>query len=125
MYSSERTSQRLYGFAGHVMDGELTQEQKSRVADIIRSDLTGRFGEAFKFDPITVTTRTDEFGEHYCYIRVVYAGDENLLDAAWLNGFYRRNSQALKECGVPGVTTETYIDGMEDGDWSELVQAIP
>ena len=107
------------------MDGELTAEQKSRVAEIIRTDLTGRFGEQLQFDPITVTTRMDEFGEHYCHIRVVYDGDEDLLDPAWLNGFYRRNSLALKECGVTDVTTETYIDRTEDSDWSELVQATP
>ncbi len=107
------------------MDGELTVEQKSRVAEIIRGDLTGRFGEQFRFDPITVTTKTDAFGEHYCHIRVVYDGDEGLLDPAWLNGFYRRNSLALKECGVTDVTTETYIDRTEDSDWSELVQATP
>ena len=69
------------------MDGELTVEQKSRVAEIIRGDLTGRFGEQFRFDPITVTTKTDEFGEHYCHIHVVYDGDEDLLDPHGSMGF--------------------------------------
>ncbi len=107
------------------MDRELTEEQRIKVADIIHSDLSGRFGEELKFGPITVTTKTDEFGEDYCHIRVVYAGDGNLLDPAWLNGFYRRNSRSLKQCGVTAVTTETYVDQTEDSDWSEIVQAVP
>ena len=36
-----------------MMDGELTEEQRIKVADLIRNDLTGRFGETLKFDPIT------------------------------------------------------------------------
>jgi hypothetical protein len=108
-----------------MMDGELTEEQRIKVADLIRNDLTGRFGEKLKFDPITVTTRTDDFGEHYCHIRVVYSGDANLLDPAWLNGFYRRNHLGLKDCGVTDVTTETYVDKTEDSDWSELVPIAP
>jgi len=107
------------------MDKELTEEQKIKVADIIRNDLSGRFGEKLQFGPITVTTKTDGFGEDYCHIRVVYSGDGSLLDPAWLNGFYRRNSLALKECGVTDVTTETYVDETEDSDWSELLQVAP
>ena len=106
-------------------DGKLTEYQKVKVADIIRSDLTGRFGEGFKFHPITVTTRTDEYGQPYCHIRVVYAGDEKLLDPAWLNGFYRRNRLVLRDCGVTDVTTETYVEQTEDSDWSELIRIAP
>ena len=108
-----------------MMDKELTEEQKLKVADIIRSDLSGRFGEKLKLGPITVSTKTDEFGEDYCHIRVVYVGDEKLLDPAWLNGFYRRNYLELNASGVGGVTTETYIDATEDSDWSELAHAVP
>lgn len=106
-------------------DGELTHEQKTQVAEIIRGDLVGRFGDKLKFDPITVTTRTNEYGEQYCHIRVAYSGDESQLDPSWLNGFYRRNSVALRGCGITGVTTETYVDRTEDSDWSELGRVAP
>ena len=67
----------------------LSDEQKAKIEEITRSDLMGRFGEVLSFPRVTVVTRTDQFDDPYVHIRVVYAGDADALDPAWLNGFNR------------------------------------
>lgn len=108
------------------MDHELlTDEQKARIEEITRSDLTGRFGEVLTFPRVTVVTKTDQFDDPYVHIRVVYAGDGDALDPGWLNGFNRRNRPAFQKFGVTGVITQSYVEESEDGEWSEMMSAEP
>ena len=108
-----------------MMEMELTADQKSQVADIMRRDLAEGFGDKWKFDPITVSVRIDHYGDPYCYIRVVCDGDGGFLDPRWINGFYRRNHAALKECGVPNIPVDTYVDATEEREYLEWLRANP
>ena len=103
----------------------LTNDQKTEIEEITRRDLTGRFGTAVTFPRIMVLTKTDEFDDPYVHIRVVYAGDGDTLDPAWLNGFNRRNRVAFQQCGVTGIVTQSYVEESEDSEWSELAKAAP
>lgn len=98
----------------------LSEEAERKVADLVRQDLNSKFGGIITFDTIRITPAEDEFGEPYHHIEVIYTGDGDLLDPAWLNGFRRRNQDRLAECGVE-ITSESYVDKTEDGEWSELV----
>ena len=55
--------------------GLLSDEQKAKIEEITRSDLTGRFGRVLTFPRVTVVTKTDQFDDPYVHIRIVYAGD--------------------------------------------------
>ena len=105
--------------------GLLTDEQKARIEEITRSDLTGRFGEVLTFPRVTVGTRIDQFDDPYVHIRVVYAGDGDALDPGWLNGFNRRNRPAFQQFGVTGVITQSYVEESEDRELSEMMNADP
>lgn len=108
------------------MDHELlTDKQKARIEEITRSDLVGRFGEALTFPRVTVAIRMDEFDDSYVHVRVVYAGDGDALDPAWLNGFNRRNRAAFRQCGVTGIVSQSYIEESEDGELSEFLSVQP
>ena len=50
---------------------------------------------------------------------VVYSGDGDLLDPAWLNGFKRRNGDDLAKLGLR-LTTESYVEATKDSEWSKL-----
>lgn len=106
------------------MDHELlTDEQKARIEEITRSDLTGRFGEVLTFPRVTVVTRIDQFDDPYVHIRIVYAGDGDALDPGWLNGFNRRNRAAFRQCGVTGIVSQSYVEESEDRELSEIMNA--
>ena len=108
------------------MDHELlTDEQKARIEEITRGDLTGKFGEVLTFPRVTVVTKTDQFDDPYVHIRVVYSGDGDALDPGWLNGFNRRNRAAFRQCGVTGIVSQSYVEESEDRDLSEMLSAEP
>ena len=103
---------------------KLSREAEREVAEIVRQDLAGRFGNALSFAAIRITPAEDEFGDPYHHIEVIYQGDGALLDPAWLNGFYRRNEEKLAEWGV-NLTTESYIDKAEYDGSSEPGPVVP
>lgn len=105
-----------------IMSAELlSDEQKAKIEEIARSDLTGRFGTALTFPHVTVVTKTDQFDDPYVHIRVVYAGDGAALDPAWLNGFNRRNRAAFQQCGVTGIVSQSYV---EESEYKELPDVL-
>jgi hypothetical protein len=103
--------------------GLLSDEQKAKIEEITRSDLTGRFGRVLTFPRVTVVTKTDQFDDPYVHIRIVYAGDGDALDPSWLNGFNRRNRAAFHQCGVTGIVSQSYVEESEDIELSEMMSA--
>lgn len=101
----------------------LSDEQKARIEEITRSDLTGRFGKVLTFPRVTVATKADQFDDPYVHIRVVYAGNGDALDPAWLNGFNRRNRAAFQECGVTGIVSQSYVEESEDKELPDMLSA--
>ena len=102
----------------------LSEDAERKVADIVRQDLSCRFGDQITIDAIRITPAEDEFGDPYHRIEVFYTGDGNLLDPVWLNGFRRRNQGQLAEYGVD-ITSESYSDKNVDGPWSNMISTAP
>ena len=102
----------------------LNQEAKQKIAEIVMHDLSSQFGDEIKFETVRIIPAEDEFGDPYHRIEVIYSGDGELLDPAWLNGFRRRNRDKLAQWGV-NTTSESYIDKTEDGPWSETASTAP
>ena len=102
----------------------LSEEAEQKIAEIVRQDLSSRFGDRIIFDAIRITPEEDEFGDPYHRIVVIYTGDGELLDPSWLNGFRRRNQDRLAEWGVD-ITSESYVDQTLDGPWSDMISTAP
>ena len=94
----------------------LSEEDKKKVADIVMQDIREGMGNIFEFEDIRIWPGEDIDGEPYHHIVVVYSGDSELLDPAWLNGFKRRNRERLEELGIH-LMTESYVNPKEDAEW--------
>ena len=103
---------------------QLSPEAEEEVTGIVRHDLIEGLGNEIAFKTIRIVPGEDLDGEPYHHIVVVYSGDSEFLDPAWLNGFKRRNWKRLAKWGIH-VTTESYVDEVEDAEWSKAEQTDP
>ena len=94
----------------------LSPEAEQNVARIVRQDLEPIISKGISINEIRVVPGEDQDGDPYHHIIVIYSGDDDLLDPAWLNGFWRRNRDELSKWDVH-ITTESYV---ECGEWSQL-----
>lgn len=101
--------------AAEILSPEATQS----VAQIVRQDLEHITTEGVSIDEVKITPGEDQYGDPYHHIVVVYSGNGDLLEPAWLNGFKRRNRENLAKWGVH-LTTESYVEATEYREWSEL-----
>ena len=97
---------------------KLSPEAERSVEEIVREDLKDLLGEGLAISGVRITPGEDRYGDPYHHIVVIYTGDGGGLDAAWLNGFKRRNREALAKWGID-MTTESYVEETEDSEWSE------
>lgn len=94
----------------------LSPEAEQNVARIVRMDLKPITAKGITISDVKVMPGEDQDGDPYHHIIVIYSGNDDLLDPAWLNGFKRRNRDELAQWGVH-ITTESYV---EDGEWSQV-----
>lgn len=94
----------------------LSTEAEQNVAQIIRQDLEPITTKGISINQIRIMPGEDQDGDPYHHIIVIYSGNDDLLDPAWLNGFKRRNRDELAKWGVH-ITTESYV---EDSEWSQV-----
>ena len=78
----------------------LSPEAERNVAQIVRRDLEPITTKGISINEIRVVPGEDRDGDPYHHIIVVYSGDDDLLDPAWLNGFKRRNRDELARWGI-------------------------
>ncbi len=97
----------------------LSPEAEQSVAQIVLQDLEHIATEGISIDEVRITPGEDQYGDPYHHIVVVYSGNGDLLDPAWLNGFKRRNRDNLAKWGVH-LTTESYVEATEYREWSEM-----
>ena len=97
----------------------LSPEAEQNVARIVRQDLEPITNKGILINEIKVVPGEDQDGDPYHHIIIIYSGDDDLLDPAWLNGFKRRNRDDLARWGVH-ITTESYVEATEYSEWSEL-----
>ncbi len=94
----------------------LSPEAEQNIAQIVRLDLEPITAKGISINEVKVMPGEDQDGDPYHHIIVVYSGNDDLLDPAWLNGFKRRNRDELAKWGVH-ITTESYV---EDSEWSQV-----
>ena len=102
------------------------QESVLRAAeDGIKTLLNQAFAEKFTFDPITVESTIDHYGEDNLNIIVVYDGDYDQLDPEKLNRISTELASILAEFGFHNIPTESYIDKKEYPEWVALMSQAP
>ena len=97
----------------------LSPEAEQSVAQIVLRDLEHIATEGISINEVRITPGEDQYGDPYYHIVVVYSGNGDLLDPAWLNGFKRRNREGLAKWGVH-LTTESYVEVAEYREWLEM-----
>ena len=97
----------------------LSPEAEQSVAQIVRLDLEPITAKGISISEIRVMPGEDQDGDPYHHIIVIYSGNDDLLDPAWLNGFKRRNRDELAKWGVH-LTTESYVEATEYREWLEM-----
>ena len=93
--------------------------------DGIKTLLNQAFAEKFTFDPITVESIIDHYGEDNLNIIVVYDGDYDQLDPEKLNRISTELASILAEFGFHNIPTESYIDKKEYPEWVALMSQAP
>lgn len=94
----------------------LSAEAEQNIAQIVRQDLEPITTKGISIEQIRIMPGEDHDGDPYHHIIVIYSGNDDLLDPAWLNGFKRRNRDELAKWGVH-ITTESYVEASE---WSQV-----
>ena len=104
---------------GHPMI-ELTKEVKQKVIDLVREDLTEKFGpeDPITFDPIVIDLRYDPDDEPYLHIYVVYDGDQELLEPLWTADLIGRMWPKLIDMGIPSLPGKSFV---EKSEWEEVL----
>lgn len=92
----------------------LKQEQRERVAEIVKADLDQRFAGEFEFKYIVQDPVTSVYGDDYLPIIVlVVNGNGESLDPSWRMGTIRRVRPKLHELGITAFPNIRYVDESE------------
>lgn len=91
------------------------------VAELVKNDLEGHFGDDFVFDPIEIVPKIDHDGDEYLHIYVVFDGDQNLLDSRWTSGLTGRIGPAMRKMGVMSIPNDSYV---EKSEWPSVRRGI-
>lgn len=99
---------------------ELTKEVKQQVIDLVRADLSKKFGpdDPIVFDPIVIDLRYDPDDEPYLHIYVVYDGDRKLLPPLWTADLPGRLWPKLEAMGIPELPNKSFV---EKSEWEEVL----
>ena len=95
----------------------LTQEDRDKVAEIVREDLTRRFEGEFSFDPIVVKLDIDYYGDDYLRIWIAFDGPQDQLDSKWTSGLISRIYPKLIDSGLPYFPNPGFV---EKSEWEEF-----
>lgn len=91
------------------------------VAELVKNDLEGHFGDTFVFDPIVVIPKIDHDEVEYLHIYIVFDGDYDSLEIRWTGELYTRIQSRLLEMGIMSYTSESYV---EKSEWEEVGDRI-
>ena len=99
----------------------LTEQSKSRIADIAKRDLETQFKGEVSLVEINVETRLTNDGEPYTHISMVYDSPQVELDPKILSGFNRRNRNAFLPYVPTPIITQSYTHAKEHQQIRQLI----
>lgn len=88
-------------------------EKEEAVARIVREALSERFESEFEFEPVEVVQKTDQDGEPYLHICIVFDGDQDNLDPTWTSGLIGRIRPQLLKLGVANLPSKSFVEKSE------------
>lgn len=96
------------------------QQLSETVERIVREDLGQRFTDEFVFDPILVEPTTTYWEEDpYIDIKIIFDGDQKLLDPGWTGGMIRRTMVKLEAEGIMEPPSYGFI---EKSEWESEIR---
>ena len=103
-----------------------SSETHERAKGIIQSELDTHFqGKVCFHELCGLLPRSGADDEEYLDIQVIYVGKPSDLNPGLLNSLYGVIERDLRAIGVEKIPSISYREKTEDGEWSELVQAVP
>ena len=96
-----------------MIDKTITDE----VGDFVRLTLTEKFKDEFKFGPIVAVPKTDQYGDEYVHIYIVFQGDQSKLDPEWAGGLGLRIRPMLQKRGIANTPRKSFV---EKSEWLEV-----
>ena len=101
------------------------QETHDKAKGIIQNGLDTHFQGKVRFHEVRITPRSGGDDEEYLDVQVIYVGKPSDLNPGLLNSLYGVIESDLRAIGVEKIPSISYREKTEDGEWSELVQAVP
>ncbi len=96
----------------------ITKTVTDEMARLVGAALRERFtDEGLVFDPIIAERAIDHYGDEYVDIFVIFDGDENKLDAHWINGLWIQLDPHLEQLGLTRVPGLSFV---EKSEWAEV-----
>lgn len=87
------------------------------VEDFVRLTLTERFKDEFKFGPIVAVPKTDQYGDEYVQVYIVFEGEQTKLDPEWTGGLGLRIRPLLQKRGITNAPRKSSV---EKSEWLEV-----
>ena len=101
------------------MDDDSLADIESKISEIVKGDLYGRFPTGFVFDPVRVYPRTDEWGNDYLKIFIIYDGNGDDLNAEHTVGLMTRLKPKLRELNINDDIADGFV---EKSEWDSLTR---
>lgn len=87
----------------------ISQGVYDAIVKMVYEDLSGRFQGELEFGPIDIVEESDQYGDPYLHIRIVFDGDQNKLDAKWTSGLLARLLPKLVDLGIKHVPSKSFF----------------
>ena len=101
------------------MEERAPEAIERQIAEIVKADLYERFPTGFVFDPIRVYPRTDEWGDDYLKIFIIYDGNGDDLNAEHTVGLMTRLKPKLRELNINDDISDGFV---EKSEWDSLTE---
>ena len=101
------------------MEERAPEAIERQIAEIVKADLYERFPTGFIFDPIRVYPRTDDWGDDYLKIFIIYDGNGDDLNAEHTVGLKTRLKPKLRELNINDDISDGFV---EKSEWDSLTE---
>ena len=103
-----------------VAKATITREVTDAMAKLVGDALRERFkDDGLVFDPIIAERAIDHYGDgdEYVDIFVIFDGDQEKLDARWINGLWIMLDPQMEELGITSVPSLSFV---EKSEWADI-----
>ena len=106
-----------------MIEKTIPQEKLDALRDIVHNALTTRFGsEGLTFDPIVLEPDIGYDGDELLWIKIIFEGDQEKLDAHWTSRMLLFIDPAMERLGITALAITSFI---EKSEWEDPDYWVP